>query len=104
MTEFLKSIHKPAKGATKRQRKITYNSQPNHSKPCPILIAALFKHPKVETIKGDSLYIIAAVTQLNNTKNPTMPQTMAMIVEGVIGLGEGGGIGPGPGIFQHTKS
>ena len=42
--------------------------------------------------------------QLTKPKNPTMPQTMAMIVEGVIGLGEGGGIGPGPGIFKHTKS
>ena len=52
-------------------------------------------------MNGDFLYIIAAVTQLKNPSNPTMPQTIAMIVEGVIGLGEGG-IGPGPGIFQHT--
>ena len=101
--KFLKSIHKAAMGATQRQRKIHHNSQPNHSKPFAILIAALFKHPKVETINGDSLCIIAAVTQLKNPKNPTIPQTIAMTVEGVIGLG-GGGTGPGPRIDQHTTS
>ena len=94
--EFLKNMNKEAKGTTQQQRKIYHNRMPNHSKPFAILIPHLFKHPKVETMNGEFLYIIAAVTQLTNPSNPTIPQTMATIVEGVIGLG-GGGTGPEPG-------
>jgi hypothetical protein len=97
----LKTMNKKAKGK-EQHRKIHHNRRPNHSKPFAILIPHLFKHPKIETMNWDFLYIIVAVTQLKNPSNPTMPQTIATIFDGVIGLG-GGGTGPG-GIDQQTTS